>query len=1251
MQISCPSCSAQYNVDESRIPPQGVSIKCPRCQHQFVVQSPNLAAPVPAAPSSSGSGAVALPGSKGAAVPLPGSAGAVPLPGGGRGAGAVPLPGAGGVPLPGAVPLPGGGGPVPLPGGGGFGAVPLPGAGGVPLPGASVPLPGASSVPLPGASVPLPGGSVPLPGAGSVPLPGGSVPGGSVPLPGASLVPLPGGSVPLPSGSVPLPGTAPRPAPALNDIFGDVSAAPAVGPAPTSKKAASMADIFGDLDNGGDAPSTPFHGTNSVVVNTSQQGTGLLDFIDDAGSAEMGLAPKQEQFRIRKRSGRVMGPYDAQTILQMFARGELLGSEEGSADGVTWKPLAQIPAFSETIQKAMSSALGGLDDLPVPRGTDLPVPRGTDLPTPKHKNNNDVSVQSDLQVGTGDLLQAEKAKEEVERRRREKSGGKRGAVLAIAASAFVLLVCVGVALQFVTPYGYFGYKLLFPDAVVVVDDKKPVLEAPPPPPTLPEDNREVAELLRDDSYASYRTAAEKYARIVDTKKAQTPFPLEGKQAAAEQARVLGYLTIVEDMAAFGPQLKAALALAPGGDDVSVAIATAADAYAEGKFDAGVDGLKPFADPVRSLPAGRLAEVLVWQGIGLRAKGDLEAAMKKVDEALQADLKSPFALSQQATLLAQSAAPEPASEYLDKVFAVAPTHPRATILKGKLMSATSATLEEGKALLTEMSEGAKGKLASPAQQAEAFMGRAEIAISARSYPEAMRFLSSAVQLVPQNRALRVRAAEMSIRLREYAVAREHAKALLAVDVDDPDGVAAMARAKMGTRDTLGAYTDLQVALKKHPEDAALTFWFGVAAKEMGKLPEARASFEKAQKLNPKSADPVVENVIDAIERGKLAEALKIADGAMNTVTTGERYRVRSVKAYAFARRRQFPEAKAEYERALAENPRDSDTRARFAELLVQTKQLSDAEKQVDEALQMDGKNPAVLLAAGEVARGRGELKQALDRFEEAMQLAPNTFEPYTRAAVAAAKLKDVQRAKGLVETAGQLRPNNPDVIATQAMVLSVNDPKQAASLLQSAGEAAPEDPLLPYLLGITNQSMGQNVEAVDALKRAVALAPDYDDAWFALGKVNRELGRNDEAKKCFGEVVRIDPMRADGHVEIADLFATLGDDAGALESYERALKAEPNNPSSVCAMGETLVVRLGEDNKNLKRGIDMLERCVKLSAKHPSAWKNLGNAYKTVVPIKKREAVTAYKTHLSVNPEDPENAILKDFIVDLGGKVD
>ncbi len=52
MKITCESCSAQYDLDESRIPASGISMKCPACLHQFTVRKPGpgaAAAPPPPA--------------------------------------------------------------------------------------------------------------------------------------------------------------------------------------------------------------------------------------------------------------------------------------------------------------------------------------------------------------------------------------------------------------------------------------------------------------------------------------------------------------------------------------------------------------------------------------------------------------------------------------------------------------------------------------------------------------------------------------------------------------------------------------------------------------------------------------------------------------------------------------------------------------------------------------------------------------------------------------------------------------------------------------------------------------------------------------------------------------------------------------------------------------------------------------------------------------------------------------------------
>ena len=36
MKVACPHCSAEYNIDDRRIAPAGINVKCPKCQEPIL---------------------------------------------------------------------------------------------------------------------------------------------------------------------------------------------------------------------------------------------------------------------------------------------------------------------------------------------------------------------------------------------------------------------------------------------------------------------------------------------------------------------------------------------------------------------------------------------------------------------------------------------------------------------------------------------------------------------------------------------------------------------------------------------------------------------------------------------------------------------------------------------------------------------------------------------------------------------------------------------------------------------------------------------------------------------------------------------------------------------------------------------------------------------------------------------------------------------------------------------------------------
>src|SRR6476660_8620375 len=52
LKVECESCKAPYQVDERRVPPTGLKMRCPKCGHTFLVTDPSKGA-APAAAGAS----------------------------------------------------------------------------------------------------------------------------------------------------------------------------------------------------------------------------------------------------------------------------------------------------------------------------------------------------------------------------------------------------------------------------------------------------------------------------------------------------------------------------------------------------------------------------------------------------------------------------------------------------------------------------------------------------------------------------------------------------------------------------------------------------------------------------------------------------------------------------------------------------------------------------------------------------------------------------------------------------------------------------------------------------------------------------------------------------------------------------------------------------------------------------------------------------------------------------------------------
>lgn len=1255
MRISCPQCKSQYNVDEKRIPPQGVQIKCPKCTTAFVVHADGVPAGdgAVALPGAAGDGAVALPGAGGGAVPLPGGGGAVALPGGG---GAVPLPGGGG-----AVPLPGGGGGFPFPGGGG--AVPLPGGGGaVPLPGAG----GMGSAPLPGfgGAVPLPGGggAVPLPGAGAgVPLPGF---GGAAPLPGAGFAFPPAGvGAPRPSGG---PGFAP--------MSGLGSSEPYAEPGVVMPQASHTSLTENSVVH-------PFHGqTQAKAAPAPAQAAkslsldgGVLDFIDRAAD-QAGVPRTAASFRVRKRSGKVVGPFDEATVLKMLRSSEFVGSEDASQDdGATWRPLSQFPGFAAEIATMMANALGGLKgmaDLPAPvrspgaaGNADLPAPvdrSQADLPTAVRGRKKPGNADGDLptpsfpvaskgQPGATDAATpgtpAAPGTPEAAAAATADKGKRKKLALAGGAATLLVLVAVGVVLGVPDIRNrLFGSEPEVPAGTVTPPTTAVAPEKPKPVAAPGREGATVEDLLREDTVASYAEAAQKLSAslggtsappllVAYARSLALPAYLDQQSALTEPALAASAAALAAD-ARGGAGFRAFALLASGKPD---------DALREAKAVAGE------APPdVKEASPTELAAAS-WSntaaGFALLEKKQLTDAMTRFDWALTAWPDNTVATQGQARALLANGDKESAAGYLERQVALLPENVRGRLLLGRTYLQLNKVRQAMDQFLYVAAQiGPRG---SAQQRAQAHLGVSDAAAADRDFKLALEEMKSATAQTPDDVQLRLRHGELALRMGDWPQARSVFDEILKGNPGEESAIVGSARAKLGATDALGAYQQLDAAAKLAPQSALLIHWFGEANLRMGKSKEAVDLFKRAQGLDPSRALPTVAQARILMESRRYNDALKLLEPAFGRVAPEEAPLLRAAMGEVLVKQRNYPGAFKAFEEVLAQTPQDSQARALYGRALKDTGKYEEAQRQLKQAVAEDPRNPLILSEMGAYYESQGQYERAIDYFQQALAISPKEAEFHIRLGAATFRRGDSAGALEHLKAAQSLAVNNPDVYYWMGLAVRKTDPDRAKQMFKQGMELAPEDGRFDHELGRSVGAEGAMLEAVDYLRGAVRKDPKNGDAYFEMGKFLAEQSRYADAREQFQRATELMPQKAIIHLAIAETYERAGQYDLARKEYQVAMKKDPNQPEAHCKMGD--VYRL---DQKLKNAVQAYKSCVELNPRHKTAWRWLGFSLVGLGgKANQKEAVKAFQTHLKAAPDDPENSSVEDQLSDLGVNVE
>lgn len=120
--------------------------------------------------------------------------------------------------------------------------------------------------------------------------------------------------------------------------------------------------------------------------------------------------------------------------------------------------------------------------------------------------------------------------------------------------------------------------------------------------------------------------------------------------------------------------------------------------------------------------------------------------------------------------------------------------------------------------------------------------------------------------------------------------------------------------------------------------------------------------------------------------------------------------------------------------------------------------------------------------------------------------------------------------------------------------------KADTLYRRILAASPGHPHALHLWGILAALTGQPDEAMDRIRRAIAVAPDIADFHVNLARVEAALNRPDRAARLYANAVALQPEAVETRFQLAGLLQDLGRPAEAEEQYGALLTVAPLHAS-------------------------------------------------------------------------------------------
>jgi predicted O-linked N-acetylglucosamine transferase (SPINDLY family) len=340
--------------------------------------------------------------------------------------------------------------------------------------------------------------------------------------------------------------------------------------------------------------------------------------------------------------------------------------------------------------------------------------------------------------------------------------------------------------------------------------------------------------------------------------------------------------------------------------------------------------------------------------------------------------------------------------------------------------------------------------------------------------------------------------------------------------------------------------------------------GVVAMQRGHLDDARGLITDAIALNPKfaAAHNNLGNVY--LRQGRLDDAQACFERAIKLQPGfgAAHYNLGN----QLRRQGRLQDAATHFRRAIAANAKSAQSHTNLGATLLDLGDARGAVKALETAVRLNPDNAEALSNLGLALSSAGEPSRALDALDRALKLDPKSRTAIRNRGTVLARLGRHAEAKQCLEAAVAAEPASAAAHCNLGNIL--RDSGAAAEALERFQRAIEVDPTMVEArigLALALSDLGRDDEAQEHGRRVLQEHPDSAAARLYEG--TRCLNGDDitGAEAALRDAIALQGSNADAHYQLGNVLMRQLRSREAVDSYERALAADPAHATARWAL--------------------------------------------------------------------------------------